>query len=80
MTGSTARPRSVDEMMPPMTTVASGRCTSAPAWVEIAIGMKPNAATAAVVSTGRSTVRRCAGSARSSGPAVRPRRRDNRRP
>ena len=32
--------------MPPMTTVASGRCTSAPACDEIAIGMNPNAATA----------------------------------
>ena len=39
-----------------MTTVASGRWTSAPAWVEIAIGMKPSAATSAVVMTGRKTV------------------------
>ena len=38
-----------------MTTVASGRCTSAPARVDIAIGMKPMAATSAVVITGRST-------------------------
>ena len=28
-------------MMPPITTVASGRCTSAPAPVAIAIGTKP---------------------------------------
>ena len=36
--------------MPPMTTVASGRCTSAPALVDSAIGIKPKAATAAVIS------------------------------
>ena len=32
-----------------MTTVASGRCTSAPAEVESAIGMKPRHATSAVI-------------------------------
>jgi len=31
----------VDEITPPITTVASGRCTSAPALVATAIGMKP---------------------------------------
>jgi len=41
---------------PPMTTVASGRCTSAPAPVEIAIGMKPRLATRAVITTGRRRV------------------------
>ena len=41
--------------MPPITTVARGRWTSAPARVESAIGTKPTAATSAVVSTGRST-------------------------
>src|SRR3990167_9336258 len=41
-------------MMPPMTTVASGRCTSAPAPVAIAIGTKPSDATSAVIRTGRS--------------------------
>ncbi len=41
-------------MRPPMTTVARGRCTSAPLVVESAIGMKPRAATVAVMSTGRS--------------------------
>ena len=45
-------------MIPPMTTVASGRCTSAPAPVAIAIGTKPSEATSAVISTGRSRVRR----------------------
>ena len=39
---------------PPVTTVASGRCTSAPALVETAIGRKPRLAAVAVVSTGRS--------------------------
>ena len=38
-----------------MTTVASGRCTSAPARVDSAIGRKPIAATSAVVITGRRT-------------------------
>ena len=40
--------------MPPITTVASGRCTSAPAPVAIAIGRKPMLATSAVEMTGRS--------------------------
>ena len=39
---------------PPMTTVARGRCTSAPSLVERAIGMKPSDATNAVMMTGRS--------------------------
>ena len=58
-----------------MTTVASGRCTSAPAFVDIAIGMNPNAATIAVVSTGRSTVLALRRICCSSVPAERPRRR-----
>ena len=37
-----------------MTTVASGRWTSAPVPVAIAIGIKPSDATSAVISTGRS--------------------------
>ena len=41
-------------MRPPITTVAKGRCTSAPALVEIAIGKNPNVATEAVIRTGRS--------------------------
>ena len=43
-------------MMPPMTTVASGRCTSAPVPTFSAIGTKPSDATSAVISTGRSRV------------------------
>ncbi len=42
--------------MPPITTVASGRCTSAPVPVAIAMGTKPSEATRAVISTGRSRV------------------------
>ena len=37
-----------------MTTVASGRWTSAPALVDSAIGRKPRASVVAVISTGRS--------------------------
>ena len=44
-------------MTPPMTTVASGRCTSAPMPVLNAIGTKPRLATSVVISTGRSRVR-----------------------
>ena len=42
---------------PPITTVAKGFCTSAPADVEIAIGRNPSEATAAVMMTGRRRVR-----------------------
>ena len=52
--GSTTSVSNVDETMPPMTTVASGRCTSAPMPVLIAIGRKPRLATSAVMITGRS--------------------------
>ena len=44
----------VEMISPPMTTVANGRCTSAPADVAIAIGTKPNDATSPVRNTGRS--------------------------
>ena len=54
--GSTRSVSSVADTRPPITTVASGRCTSAPALVETAIGMKPTLATSAVISTGRSRV------------------------
>ena len=43
-------------MIPPITTVASGRCTSAPAPTLNAIGTKPRLATSAVISTGRRRV------------------------
>ena len=59
----------VDDTMPPMTTVASGRCTSAPAPVASAIGTKPSEATSAVISTGRSRVSAPSRTASSSGPA-----------
>ena len=42
--------------MPPITTVASGRCTSAPAPVARAIGTKPREATSAVISSRRLTL------------------------
>mgnify|MGYP006894100693 CR=1 FL=1 len=48
---------SVEDTIPPITTVASGRCTSAPAPTLIAIGTKPRLATRAVIRTGRSRVR-----------------------
>ncbi len=43
-------------MSPPITTVAKGRWTSAPAPCERAMGMKPKLATSAVIRTGRSRV------------------------
>ncbi len=52
-TGSTTSVKNVADTRPPMTTVAKGRCTSAPALVEIAIGKKPRAAAEAVSNTGR---------------------------
>ena len=53
MIGRTASPRTVDEMMPPMTTVASGRCTWLPMPVETAAGSSPIQADSAVISMGR---------------------------
>jgi hypothetical protein len=46
----------VELMSPPITTVASGFCTSAPALVANAIGRNPKEATAAVISTGRKRI------------------------
>ena len=54
--GSTNSVKIVDDIIPPMTTVASGRCTSEPIPVLSAIGTKPSDATSAVVNTGRSLV------------------------
>src|SRR3546814_11983 len=54
--GNTRRVSKVEEMTPPITTVAKGRCTSAPAPTLNAIGTKPRLATSAVISTGRSRV------------------------
>ena len=56
MLGRTRSVRRVDVTNPPITTVAKGRCTSAPMLVATAIGTKPNPATIAVISTGRSRV------------------------
>lgn len=42
--------------MPPITTVASGLCTSAPVPVFSAMGRKPKLATSAIINTGRSFV------------------------
>ncbi len=42
--------------MPPITTVAKGRCTSAPVPVARAMGINPSEATRAVMSTGRNRV------------------------
>ena len=53
--------------IPPMTTVASGCCTSAPGPVERAMGTKPKEATSAVMSLGRSRVTVPSTTARRSG-------------
>lgn len=55
-TGRTNKVRSVAETSPPITTVASGLCTSAPELVESAMGKNPRDATRAVISTGRKRV------------------------
>jgi hypothetical protein len=49
--------KAVAVIRPPITTVANGRCTSAPDEDEIAIGKNPNEATAAVISTGLNLTR-----------------------
>lgn len=51
-TDNTISVSKVDEIMPPMTTVASGFCTSAPIRVESIIGKKPKMSTSAVMRTG----------------------------
>ena len=43
----------MDVNNPPITTLASGRRTSAPVEAAVAIGINPNIATPAVISTGR---------------------------
>lgn len=45
--------RAVETIKPPITTVANGRCTSAPADLAMAIGTKPSEATRPVRNTGR---------------------------
>ena len=56
-TRNTSSDITVALMTPPITTVASGRCTSAPMPVLVAMGTKPNAATSVVISTGRRRIR-----------------------
>lgn len=51
--GRSTLERTVATITPEITTVARGFCTSAPAIVEIAIGIKPTAAIISVVITGR---------------------------
>jgi hypothetical protein len=46
-----------------MTTVASGRCISAPSLVDNAIGRKPKLATSSVIKKGRNRIIKYAGSA-----------------
>ena len=52
-TGNTKSVKNVAISKPPITTVAKGRCTSAPAPSLKAIGKKPRDATNAVINTGR---------------------------
>lgn len=47
----------MEDRIPPITTVASGRWTSDPVPVAKAIGMNPRAATIGVISTGRKRYR-----------------------
>ena len=54
--GNTKSVRNVARSKPPITTVASGRCTSEPAPVLVAIGKNPSEATNAVISTGRKRI------------------------
>ena len=51
--GTTSKVSSVAVNSPPMTTVAKGRCTSAPADPDTAMGRKPNMAAVAVRRMGR---------------------------
>ena len=52
-TGKTTNVNMVAVNKPPITTVAKGRCTSAPAFVDMAMGKKPSAAADAVNNTAR---------------------------
>ena len=53
---NTSNVNKVDDKIPPMTTVANGRCTSAPVPVTSATGTNPSDATNAVINTGRRRV------------------------
>ena len=54
--GSKIKVKNVELNTPPITTVANGLCTSAPALLASAIGTNPKLATSAVISTGRNRV------------------------
>ncbi len=54
--GITYMVKNVADTKPPITTVAKGRCTSAPSELEMAIGKNPKEATNAVINTGRKRV------------------------
>ena len=54
--GNTNSVRNVAVNSPPITTVARGFCTSAPAPCDNAIGRNPSEATVAVISTGRNLI------------------------
>ena len=56
-TGNTISVNAVAVINPPITTVANGRCTSAPDEFDNAIGKKPKAATVAVINTGLNLTR-----------------------
>src|SRR5690606_33178259 len=51
--GNTTRVSKVEVTRPPMTTMASGRCTSDPGPSENRKGIRPSIATVAVITTGR---------------------------
>src|SRR5258708_8342394 len=55
--GSTKSVRIVEDRIPPITTVARGRCTSAPVPVAMAMGTNPSEATRAVIKTDRKSTR-----------------------
>ena len=55
-TGSHTSFKNTELIKPPLTTMASGFCTSAPAQVARAIGTKPKLVASAVISTGRRRV------------------------
>lgn len=55
--GKTNKVNSVEDIIPPITTVAKGLCTSEPIPVFSAMGINPSEATSAVVNTGRNRVK-----------------------
>ncbi len=74
MAGSARSDSAVDTTSPPMTTVASGRCTSEPAPVAIAAGTKPMDARSAVVRMARNEARAARRTRRAGAPSFSARR------